>query len=83
MTCKYCDGNWFWKKIGRCKRCIIQLTCLSVISWIIWWYAGKSNPKSIESISLIVAGASVHGLLFLHLWIRFIVLPWRHNKRKV
>ncbi|MFB9213964.1 DUF3624 domain-containing protein [Vibrio sinaloensis] len=84
MTCPYCKNNhWFWKKIGRCKRCMDQLTVLSVLCWIVWWWLFRDNPKSIESIALLMAGFAFNGLLALHLWMRFIVLPWqKRNKNK-
>ncbi|WP_152429366.1 DUF3624 domain-containing protein [Vibrio aquimaris] len=80
MACKYCEKPWFWKKVGRCQRCMIQLACLSIITWVLWWYLGKHSPKSIESISILVAGFAFHSLLFLHLWMRFVILPWRRSK---
>jgi len=83
MTCPHCKNNgWFWKKIGRCKRCMDQLTVLSVLCWIVWWFLFKEDPKSIESITLIIAGFAFNGLLALHLWMRFIILPWQKRKKK-
>jgi hypothetical protein len=82
MTCPHCKNNgWFWKKIGRCKRCMDQLTVLSVLCWIGWWFLFKDDPKSIESITLIIAGFAFNGLLALHLWMRFVILPWRKRKK--
>jgi hypothetical protein len=82
MTCPHCKNNgWFWKKIGRCKRCMDQLTVLSVLCWIVWWFLFKDDPKSIESITLIIAGFAFNGLLALHLWMRFVILPWRKRKK--
>ncbi|MDW2116943.1 DUF3624 family protein, partial [Vibrio sp. 1731] len=26
MACRSCQEHWFWKKIGRCQRCMDQLT---------------------------------------------------------
>ncbi|WP_284191786.1 DUF3624 domain-containing protein [Vibrio zhanjiangensis] len=82
MPCQYCNEHWFWKKVGRCQRCMKQLICLSIFSWLAWWYAGASNPKSIESVTILVAGFGFHALLFLHLWMRFVVFPWRRKKIK-
>ncbi|MDB1122784.1 DUF3624 domain-containing protein [Vibrio algarum] len=75
MACKYCKENWFWKKIGRCKRCMDQLTVLSVLCWVIWWFAFRDDFKSVESIALIIAGFGFNFLLFLHLWFKFVVFP--------
>lgn len=77
MSCNRCDGHWFWQKIGRCKRCMDQLTVLSVLCWIVWWLAFREQPTSIESIALIVAGFAFNALLFLHLWMKYVILPWR------
>ncbi|WED22060.1 DUF3624 domain-containing protein [Vibrio sp. JC009] len=77
MSCKYCNDNWFWKKIGRCKRCMDQLTVLSVLCWVIWWFAFRDNPASVESIALIMSGFAFNGLLFLHLLYKFIVIPYK------
>ncbi|MDE1209298.1 MULTISPECIES: DUF3624 domain-containing protein [Vibrio] len=77
MSCNHCKQSWFWKKIGRCQRCMDQLTTLSVLCWVVWWWLCKDNPKSIESIALLMAGFTFNGLLFLHLWMKFVILPWR------
>ena len=81
MTCKYCEDNWFWKKIGRCQRCMDQLTVLSVLCWGVWWFVFRDEPKSVESIALIFAGFAFNGLLFLHLWFKFVVFPWQKRKK--
>ncbi|ERB62626.1 hypothetical protein N779_25285 [Vibrio coralliilyticus OCN008] len=60
-----------------------QLTVLSVLCWIIWWFAFRYNPQSIESIALIIAGFAFNGLLFLHLWMRFVILPCDAETKKV
>ncbi|MGC7892273.1 DUF3624 domain-containing protein [Vibrio anguillarum] len=80
MPCNNCQSSWFWKKIGRCKRCMDQLTVLSVGCWLVWWWLCRENPKTIESISLLIAGFAFNGLLFLHLWMKFVVLPWRKRQ---
>ncbi|MEZ8825718.1 DUF3624 domain-containing protein [Vibrio amylolyticus] len=81
MTCKTCENSgWFWKKIGRCKRCMDQLTALSVLCGVVWWFTCRDEPTSIESIALIMAGFAFNGLLFLHLWMKFIVLPLKEKK---
>jgi hypothetical protein len=75
MACKNCDNHWFWKKIGRCTRCMKQLTVLSVSGWAIWLAGWRDEPKSVESVALLFATLSFNGLLLLHLWFRFVRLP--------
>ncbi|MDF2155685.1 DUF3624 domain-containing protein [Vibrio sp. CAU 1672] len=80
--CHSCTQHWFWKKLGRCQRCLDQLTVLSVVTWIIWWFGFKSDPTGVESIALMVAGFAFNVLLFLHLWIRYVVFPWQKRQMK-
>ncbi|ASK54345.1 hypothetical protein CGT95_03845 [Vibrio metoecus] len=82
MACGECSEHWFWKKIGRCQRCMDQLTVLSVLAWIVWFWGFKDDPTSIESITLIFAGFAFNGLLFLHLWMKYVILPWRKRQGK-
>ncbi|NAW67900.1 DUF3624 family protein [Vibrio sp. V27_P1S3P104] len=82
MTCNDCREHWFWKKIGRCQRCMDQLTLFSVACWVIWFWLFRDEPRSIGSISLLFAGFAFNGLLFLHLWMKFVVLPWRKRQTK-
>ncbi|MDR9825468.1 DUF3624 domain-containing protein [Vibrio sp. FNV 38] len=80
MSCQSCQQHWFWKKIGRCQRCMNQLMVLSVICWFTWWLGFHDEPKTIESITLLMAGVTFNGLLGLHLLMRFVVLPWRRKR---
>ncbi|MGR5261045.1 DUF3624 domain-containing protein [Vibrio astriarenae] len=80
MSCQNCQQHWFWKKIGRCQRCMDQLTVLSVACWGLWWFFFRDVPKSIESITLMMAGFAFNVLLALHLLMKFIVLPMRGKK---
>jgi hypothetical protein len=57
-----------------------QLTVLSVGCWLVWWWLCSENPKTIESVSLLMAGFAFNGLLFLHLWMKFVILPWRKRQ---
>ncbi|WP_073584913.1 DUF3624 domain-containing protein [Vibrio quintilis] len=82
MPCKYCDQNWFWKKIGRCQRCINQLTVLCILFWVFWFSWGNAHSKETGVIALIVFGGAFHCLLALHLWMKFITLPLRKHKHK-
>ncbi|MCY9845835.1 DUF3624 domain-containing protein [Vibrio caribbeanicus] len=69
MTCSYCKNNpWFWKKIGRCTRCIKQLSVLCCLCVPSWWLIFRDTPTSIGSITLLMACFCFLGLLFLHLW---------------
>ena len=54
-----------------------QLTVLSVGCWLVWWLGFRNDLKSVESIAFIFAGFSFNGLLFLHLWFKFVVIPYR------
>ncbi|WP_264874383.1 DUF3624 domain-containing protein [Vibrio agarivorans] len=80
MSCQNCQQHWSWKKIGRCQRCMDQLTVLSVACWGLWWFFFRDDPKSIESITLMMAGFAFNVLLVLHLLMKFIVLPMRGKK---
>ncbi|MDC0610119.1 DUF3624 domain-containing protein [Vibrio sp.] len=77
MGCQTCSSHWFWKKIGRCVRCMIQLSILSLLFWPVWIFWGSHQPKSIGSITLLLFGAACHGLLLLHLLMKFIILPFK------
>ncbi|OLQ86749.1 hypothetical protein BIY21_17760 [Vibrio ponticus] len=81
MSCNTCQQNWFWRKIGRCMRCVYQLSGLSLLSMAIWWLMFRDTPKSIESIALITAIVGFTGLLALHLWMRWVVIPLRSRSR--
>jgi len=80
MGCQTCSANWFWKKIGRCRRCMIQLTILCLLFWPLWFYWGKTDPKSIQSITLVFFGILCHGLLLMHFWMKFIIIPLLEKK---
>lgn len=80
MGCQTCSSNWFWKKIGRCTRCMIQLTVLCLLFWPAWFWWGIKAPKSIESITLIFFGIACHGLLLLHLVMKFIIIPFKQSR---
>lgn len=67
MACNQCSDSIFKQKIGRCKRCMLQLTILSLLTWPIWWYYFAATPKVVESIALLFFAISFSGLLVLHL----------------
>ncbi|USP14001.1 DUF3624 domain-containing protein [Vibrio gazogenes] len=80
MTCNNCESGWFWKKIGRCQRCMNQLSVLCLLFWGSWLLWGMHHTKSVEGIALICFGLAVHLLLCLHLWMKFVILPLRKSK---
>lgn len=82
MSCYDCQTHWFWKKIGRCQRCMNQLTVLSVLCWIIWWFTCRDTPRTIESITLLMAAFACNSLLLLHAWMKFVILPLRKHSGK-
>ncbi len=75
MSCRSCQDPTLSlsAKLGRCKRCILQLTVINVVLWPIWLVGFSDTPTSVESISLLFAAGASAGLLTLHL----IVMPFR------
>ncbi|PTA50646.1 DUF3624 domain-containing protein [Shewanella morhuae] len=73
MSCDDCKTSIFRQKIGRCTRCMWQLTALSVISWPLWWFLYRDTPREVNSIALLFFCSAFSGLLALHL----IVLAYR------
>ncbi|MCF7504665.1 DUF3624 domain-containing protein [Vibrio sp. L3-7] len=81
MTCIHCNkSEKIRNKLGRCQRCMNQLTLLSIASWGAWWIFFKDDPKAINSIALMMAACAFSGLLSLHWIMKFVVLPLRNNK---
>ncbi|ABS07697.1 DUF3624 domain-containing protein [Shewanella baltica] len=73
MSCGDCKTEIFRQKIGRCKRCMWQLTALSAIDWPLWWWLYYDAPREVNSIALLFFCTAFTGLLALHL----IVLAYR------
>ncbi|MGI2190304.1 Protein of uncharacterised function (DUF3624) [Shewanella baltica] len=73
MSCSDCNTSIFRQKIGRCKRCMWQLTALSAIGWPLWWWLYYDAPRDVNSIALLFFCTAFTGLLALHL----IVLAYR------
>ncbi|AVT46283.1 DUF3624 domain-containing protein [Shewanella baltica] len=73
MSCSDCNTSIFRQKIGRCKRCMWQLTALSAIGWPLWWWLYYDAPREVNSIALLFFCTAFTGLLALHL----IVLAYR------
>lgn len=66
MGCQACTGSEFWQKLGRCRRCIRQLSVLSPLGWISWFIFYRHSPTTIEAITLFVAASSMTLLLLAH-----------------
>ncbi|MGO2160564.1 MAG: DUF3624 domain-containing protein [Vibrio toranzoniae] len=82
MTCVHCNKNEkTFNKLGRCQRCMNQLMMLSIISWGAWWLFFREDPKTINAIALMMAACAFSGLLSLHWFMKFVVLPSRNKKR--
>ncbi|MFA0143433.1 DUF3624 domain-containing protein [Vibrio kanaloae] len=82
MTCVHCNKNEkIFNKLGRCQRCMNQLMVLSIISWGTWWLFFREDPKTINAIALMMAACVFSGLLSLHWFMKFVVLPLRNKKR--
>ncbi|MCS6192306.1 DUF3624 domain-containing protein [Shewanella baltica] len=67
MSCSDCNTSIFRQKIGRCKRCMWQLTALSAIGWPLWWWLYYDAPRDVNSIALLFFCTAFTGLLALHL----------------
>ncbi|WP_434937895.1 DUF3624 domain-containing protein [Shewanella sp. HL-SH8] len=67
MACNQCDESIFIQKLGRCFRCMAQLTSLSVIGWPLWWWFYAEQPTKVESIGLLFFCSAFSALLLLHL----------------
>ncbi|MCT7946881.1 DUF3624 domain-containing protein [Shewanella septentrionalis] len=69
MSCSDCNTSIFRQKIGRCKRCMWQLTALSAIGWPLWWWLYYDAPREVNSIALLFFCTAFTGLLALHLMV--------------
>ena len=66
MGCQACTSNIFWQKLGRCQRCIRQLSVLSPLGWIAWYLFYRQQPTTLEAITLFVAASCMTLLLLAH-----------------
>lgn len=73
MACQNCFGTEFKRKIGRCKTCMWQLTVLSVIAWLLWFWLISGPHLAVNAIALLFFCCAFTGLLLLH----WIVLAYR------
>ncbi|MUK25310.1 DUF3624 family protein [Aliivibrio fischeri] len=67
MTCKTCRSDIFKQKLGRCTRCMKQLTFLSIGGWLTWLEFFQMTPYKIEAIATFMVSSAFTGLLVLHL----------------
>lgn len=81
MACQYCDTHWFWKKIGRCRRCMLQLSALCFIFWPCLWLLPSHFTQPVQLIALLAFGIVCHALLALHL-IMVVAIKLGREKQK-
>lgn len=67
MSCKTCRTDIFKQKLGRCLRCMKQLTFLSIGGWLTWLEFFQANPYQIEAVATFMISSAFTGLLSLHL----------------
>ncbi|AZL85814.1 DUF3624 domain-containing protein [Aliivibrio salmonicida] len=67
MACQFCHSDIFKQKLGRCFRCMKQLTFLSIGGWLTWLEFFQATPYQIEAIATFMVSAAFSGLLTLHL----------------
>jgi len=79
MTCYRCNSDWFWQKLGRCRRCMWLSLLLAPGASLGWWLG--DTPHSVEGIAWQVVALSGWGLCAAHLlrevWLRRV----RHSHR--
>ena len=79
MGCRSCNKtNAVRQKLGRCRRCMLQLALLSITSWGAWLHFCLPNPKTVNSITLLFAATAFSSLLLAH-WVTALVL-WLRKK---
>ncbi|PSU33025.1 DUF3624 domain-containing protein [Photobacterium lutimaris] len=66
MRCQACTRSVFWQKLGRCQRCIHQLSVLSPLSWIVWAIFYRHQPTTLDAITALVVASSMTLLLLAH-----------------
>ncbi|WP_375321292.1 DUF3624 domain-containing protein [Aliivibrio logei] len=67
MACQTCRTDIFKQKLGRCLRCMKQLTFLSIGGWLTWLEFFQATPYQIEAIATFMVSLAFTGLLALHL----------------
>ncbi|MGF1680975.1 DUF3624 domain-containing protein [Photobacterium minamisatsumaniensis] len=66
MSCHTCTSSRIKQKLGRCRRCVIQLLLFVPASWGAWWYFYRTTPTTVESLTLLCAAGIFSLLLCLH-----------------
>ena len=67
MSCQACRSSVFFHKLGRCRRCMIQLTIASPLCWLIGLFGYSDRPHSLEAITFLVVASAMSLLLLAHL----------------
>ncbi|MGF1763592.1 DUF3624 domain-containing protein [Aliivibrio kagoshimensis] len=81
MSCRICSGKFqFKEKLGRCKRCMIQLACLSLLGWGTWITFFYHTPFTVEAITAFSASAIFSALLALHLVIALYLWSKKNSR---
>ncbi|WP_285817610.1 DUF3624 domain-containing protein [Echinimonas agarilytica] len=74
MACQRCHNSPVLQKLGRCRRCFLQLVVLALIGWVGWWLLYFDSPSAVESVALLFFCIAFSALLSLHvlmwLWYR-------------
>ncbi|WP_415719955.1 DUF3624 domain-containing protein [Photobacterium ganghwense] len=66
MACQPCRSSVFFQKLGRCRRCMVQLSVLAPLSWLAWWLLYRETPHTLNAITLLVAASGFSLLLLAH-----------------
>ncbi|MCP3697283.1 MAG: DUF3624 domain-containing protein [Aliivibrio sp.] len=83
MSCKTCRSDIFKQKLGRCPRCMKQLTFLSIGSWLTWLEFFRATPYQIEAIAIFIVSILFSSLLILHLFmLGYYRLTTRKTRKK-
>ncbi|PSW19240.1 DUF3624 domain-containing protein [Photobacterium sanctipauli] len=77
--CRHCTSSRIKQKLGRCRRCVLQLLLLAPLSWLVWWYFYLATPTSVESLTLLFAASGFTALLALH---GIAALAIRHARKQ-
>lgn len=66
MACSDCDSNIWKQKLGRCTRCMCLNFLLLLVSALLSYVMWQENPKSVETIALLVTLFCSALLMLLH-----------------
>ncbi|MGF1699919.1 DUF3624 domain-containing protein [Photobacterium makurazakiensis] len=82
MNCHNCTSSRIKQKLGRCRRCMLQLLLLAPLTWTAWWYFYRTTPTTVESLTLLVAAGAFSFLLCLHALAALKIYYSRHPIHK-